>query len=169
MKKFQALFFILVLLKFNNTIAQSGSLDKTFGTNGKSVTDIFLGNINTIQTVKVQPDGKILVLATNFMDSSSFVVARFLTNGTLDNSFSTDGYLMDNFGRKDNYGVELLLHTNSQITVIGRSAGVDYKYDLAIARINSDGTYDNTFGNNGKLIHAIDTLGYNISSAAKPY
>ncbi len=165
MKKLQYLLFIILFLKLDTTNAQSGSLDKTFGTGGKALSSIFLGNITSVQNVKVQPDGKILVLGTNYFDSSSFVVARFLANGTLDNTFSTDGYLMDNFGRKDNYGVELLLHTNSQITIIGRSAGADYKYDLAIARINSDGSYDNTFGNNGKLIKTLDSVEYNISAA----
>ncbi|MES2617418.1 MAG: T9SS type A sorting domain-containing protein [Bacteroidota bacterium] len=145
--------------------AQVGNLDKTFGTNGKVSSAFQISNVSNINSIKLQADGKIIVLGSAFNDSSSYIIARYLSNGTLDNSFSDDGYLVSDFGKKDNYCSEVIIHANGQMTIVGRTGGTDYFYDLALARLNDDGTYDNTFGNGGKLIIHADTVEYNFSAA----
>ena len=64
----------------------NGEFDTTFGGTGIVITD--LGGFAGANSVALQPDGKIVV---GGYGSGSFTVLRFLSNGTLDRSFSGDG------------------------------------------------------------------------------
>lgn len=86
------------LVRYNS----NGSLDVTFGTNGRKVIAFDKGNNNAdVGTgVFVQPDQKIVVSATvatgslfggSFGAGSAFGALRFNTNGTLDDTFGTNG------------------------------------------------------------------------------
>jgi uncharacterized delta-60 repeat protein len=60
-----------------------GSLDASFGSNGKAVTDI--GSSDTAYALIIQADGRILLGgATN----GAFAIARYNSNGSLDFSFA---------------------------------------------------------------------------------
>ncbi|MGL5096573.1 MAG: delta-60 repeat domain-containing protein, partial [Planctomycetia bacterium] len=78
----------LAVARFN----VDGSLDTGFGTNGFVATDV-AGNDDTIFTVKVLNDGRILAggTAAGGPDSGDFVLARYTAAGALDLSFSSDG------------------------------------------------------------------------------
>jgi uncharacterized delta-60 repeat protein len=77
----------------------NGELDIGFGSNGKVTTD-FNGFGDTANDVAVQPDGKIVAvgLATIYADLSSgdldFGIARYLSDGSPDPTFGTDGKVM---------------------------------------------------------------------------
>ncbi|MBK6884946.1 MAG: hypothetical protein IPH05_18875 [Flavobacteriales bacterium] len=62
------------------------------------------------QSVAIQPDGKIVVAgsADNGTDDE-FAVARYNTDGTLDNSFSADGKVTTAFGTGDDYGCSVAI------------------------------------------------------------
>ncbi|MDP3300652.1 MAG: hypothetical protein Q8S36_01655 [Sulfuricurvum sp.] len=68
------------LVRYNS----DGSLDTTFGGDGKVTTDF--GTDDFIQGVTVQEDGKIVVAGGN----GNFVLARYNSDGSLDTSFDTD-------------------------------------------------------------------------------
>src|SRR5262245_31488051 len=77
--------FALVRLNAN------GSLDTTFGTNGKATAD-FAGagasaTTDQASAVALQSDGKIVVVGSSGAD---FAVARFNANGSLDTTFGTE-------------------------------------------------------------------------------
>src|SRR6266478_85466 len=71
--------------------AQPGSLDLTFGTGGKVMTD-FTGTDDFGNSIALQSDGK-LVLAGYSNNGSNYDVAvvRYNSDGSLDNAFGTDG------------------------------------------------------------------------------
>ena len=70
-----------------------GTLDTTFGTDGRAPLDPLLYNVREIE---VRPDGRILLLAWQYEETGeSFcertIVARYLPDGRIDTSFGVDG------------------------------------------------------------------------------
>src|SRR5215813_10188081 len=74
----------------------NGTLDATFGTNGKVTTD--LGSpYEEATSVAVQPDGKIVVAGGAVIGLfNDFVLVRYNTNGALDTSFGSGGKVITN-------------------------------------------------------------------------
>ena len=153
--------------------SQNGSLDNTFGTNGLVSTFISGGDSTNDRaySVAIQPDGKIVVAGySNDTTYSAFAVARFNSNGTLDNTFGTKGSVRTfiSGGGGIDVGRHVLIQPNGKIVVVGMSLIISVFYDLGVARFNSDGKMDNTFGTNGTTsVTAIgDPYDYNSFSCA---
>lgn len=76
-----------VLARLNRT----GSLDKTFDTDGVQTTDFRTYN-DVINSIAIQGDGKIVAAGSASNGSNdAFAIARYNTNGSFDNTFDTDG------------------------------------------------------------------------------
>lgn len=74
-----------ILLRYNT----DGTLDPSFGSNGKTVVEAMNPNVYDIATgVRVQENGRILVSLAN-----STSMKRFFANGKVDSSFGTNGIL----------------------------------------------------------------------------
>jgi uncharacterized delta-60 repeat protein len=134
-----------------------GSLDSTFDGDGKVSTDF--GVAAAFYAIKIQPDGKILVAGTNYDD---FLLARYTSDGNLDLSFDGDGKVTIDFGGTFDTGSGLAIQTNGKIVIVG-TAATGLAFDFAIARLNPDGSTDNTFDGDGTK--TID-LGLNDAFAA---
>ena len=81
----------------------NGTLDSTFGNGGKVLFDQLAGNQYVTQFT-LQPDGKIIFVGvTEDMNGfNDMLVVRFLTDGSLDSSFNTDGiFTFDLSGDED--------------------------------------------------------------------
>jgi uncharacterized delta-60 repeat protein len=132
----------------------NGSLDSSFNGNGKQTaslgSDVQIGN-----SVAIQSDGKIVVAGYTLNGSyNDFAVARFNTNGSPDNTFDNDGILTTDFTSSDDYAGSVAIQSDDKIVV----AGYSYIYSpgltvqqLAVSRLNPDGSLDNSFADNGKL------------------
>ena len=122
-----------------------GSLDESFGNEGKLVTVItnFNGKVNWIA---VQTDGKI-ILAGKW--GSDFVLLRYNQDGTLDTSFNGNGQVDTDFGGGDE-AKGIAIQSNGKIILVGRT-WVNYAEDFAIARYNLNGQLDTSFNGNGKV------------------
>lgn len=127
----------------------NGTLDNTFDSDGKVMTDFNGGNIEVINAIVIQPDGKI-VAAGNSWDGNEthFALARYNIDGSLDNSFSSDGMGIYNWGTND-YGTAVALQSDGKILIAGASYLDGYGYHVSALRINTDGTVDNTFDSGG--------------------
>jgi len=142
--------FDFAIVRYNT----DGSLDKTFSDDGKQTTD-FGGKDDFANSVAIQSDGKIVVAGyTGKYDSSFFSIARYNTDGSLDNTFSNDGKQQTDFGFKVNQANAVTIQADGKIVVAG-SAQTNgnfeyYETDFAIARYNSNGSPDNTFDADGK-------------------
>lgn len=130
----------------------NGSLDTTFGVDGKVSTD-FDNNEDFGATVAIQPDGKIIMSGQAFIFGSGYLfgLARYNIDGTLDNTFDTDGKVTTAFGFGEDYGGEIALQPDGKIIVAGSSEQGGH-WDIALARYNSDGSLDTTFSADGKVI-----------------
>lgn len=142
----------------------NGSLDSTFGDNGK--VDQILGNMGAdARSIALQSDGKIVVCG--FI--GGFGVARFKQNGMLDSTFGTNGYSQIIFGSNyESTANSILVQPNQQIIVSGiDNEGLNQNF--AIAKFNSNGLLDSSFGINGKNTtdfgHNYD---YSYSSCLQP-
>jgi uncharacterized delta-60 repeat protein len=129
----------------------NGTLDTTFGTAGK-VTTNFTGN-DLGHALVLQSDGKIVAAGGD----DDFKLARYNTNGTLDTTFGTGGKVSTDFSSSFEWANALVLQPDGKIVV----AGVVYNgsnYVFALARYNSNGTLDSTFGTGGKA--NLDRIGF---------
>ena len=131
----------------------NGSPDSSFSNDGKQITDF--GATDEAVSVVIQPDGKIVVAGNC---KTQFAIARYNTNGSLDNTFSGDGKLIFSMGFADACK-SVALQSDGKIVMAGYTF-TDRNYDsayFAIARLNSDGTPDNTFNQNGKQLTGFDS------------
>ena len=152
------------LLRFNS----DGSLDNSFGNSGVVMTDFNMTN-EFNERVVLQPDGKIIVTGTTFYCSGNCyydgVIARYNSNGTLDNSFSEDGKLIIDFGNVIENVDAVFLQTDGKIMLTGNSGSVySGGINFILARINSNGILDNTFDGDGILLSPLINLNFNIKS-----
>ncbi|MFO1485837.1 MAG: Ig-like domain-containing protein [Verrucomicrobiaceae bacterium] len=134
-----------------------GNLDTSFGTGGKVATGVGSGN-DVINGMVVQPDGKIVVVGYAHNGSNyDFALARFNSDGTLDATFNGTGRVLTDFNNSTDYGRGVALQSDGKIVVVGVSGSA-----VAVARYNSDGTPDTSFGpaGTGRLV----TTGINAGS-----
>ena len=155
MKKIQILIiFIFCIIQFIH--AQPGSLDNSFGVNGKVFFEPFQ---SSCQSVAIQKDGKIITAGTTDVSSSvnrKFVVIKFNSNGSIDQNFADNGIMA--FNDIDGSTVAMLnkiiVQEDNKILICG-SVATSGKHDIGIIRLNEDGSLDNSFGGNGKIVKSI--------------
>jgi len=131
-----------------------GSIDNSFGTNGIASTTF--GSVNAAYAVALQPDGKIVVAGSSGPASQhDFAVARFDSDGSLDNSFGTGGKVLTTIGGADDRARSAAVQPDGKILLAGWTHVSGLDYDFAVVRYNSDGTLDASFGMGGKTITSI--------------
>jgi len=98
--------------------AAAGDLDPTFGGDGTVTTD-FTDSYDAAFGIGVQPDGKIVVVGETASDSSSpkFAVARYNTDGALDDSFSKNGKRHTDFTDAEDFARELFDPARDRVPV----------------------------------------------------
>jgi uncharacterized delta-60 repeat protein len=127
-----------------------GSLDTTFGEDGKVGTAF---NVNDgAFAVAVQPDDKIVAAGVTCCPATDFAVARYNPDGSLDASFDGDGKLTTDLGGDDQVQ-DLAIQPNGRIVVAGSTTSTFRRIsDFALARYDTDGTLDASFGGDGMVI-----------------
>lgn len=141
---------IFLLLISSGLKAQQGTLDPTFSTDGK-VKFSLDGFLSTGRSVMVQPDQMILIGGSN-----DFSVARLKTDGTFDSTFNDDGGV-----NYDVYGQAycMALQPDGKILLGGWTFSSPYGHeDVMILRLNSNGSIDSAFGNNGFTMIDYDAI-----------
>ncbi|WP_018615322.1 hypothetical protein [Segetibacter koreensis] len=138
------------LVRYN----KDGSLDNTFGNNGKVITD-FGGGSSSATSIAIQDDGKLVVGGNVYFDSTygDFVLARYNPDGSLDKAFGNGGKSVTDFGVSNDGAFSLAIQTNGKIVQGGYVYDFrSHNYSYALASYNTDGSLDRTFGKDGKLI-----------------
>jgi uncharacterized delta-60 repeat protein len=124
-----------------------GSRDTSFSTDGKVATDFTAGD-DRADLLAVQADGKIVAAGTanTFRTSARFALVRYNADGSLDASFSGDGKVTTNFTAGFDGAFSVAVQSDQKIIAAGQAFG-----SMGLARYNSDGTLDVTFGGDGKV------------------
>lgn len=141
-------------------INTDGTIDTSFGDSGIKKMSIGSGN-DYITAVKVMPNGKILIGGHSWDKNPpdmeySIAFVRLNEDGTLDNSFATEGKgiirkkLIDKY---ENYLTDIVVNQDGKIygSVNVRQASTD-KNDIGIISLTKDGKLNNDFGSNGMVI-----------------
>ena len=116
--------------QFFNRIEKDGSIDNSF----KPIAEV--SDVNAINALVTQADGRILVAGTFVLNNTYRAVVRLNADGSLDNSFNPP------LGS----GNCLLVQTDGKILVGGSfSYKVGNNTFYNIARLNSDGSLDQSF------------------------
>ncbi len=129
-----------------------GTIDNTFGINGKVITDFF-NSQDHARSVVIQNDGKILAAGTTADPQlhSLMAIARYNSDGTLDPSFSNDGKLSIDFGMSSSC-TSMKQLPDGKFLLSGFVAITNSLSNIALVRVNEDGTVDETFGDQGLKI-----------------
>ena len=124
----------------------NNGLDVTFGVNGK-VTTSMPGSSGTFyaEDITIQTDGKLIV---GGQTDGDFTLVRYESDGSLDTSLDGDGIVITDFGSSNDQAYSLALQTDGKIVLAGRRSSPS---DVILARYNSDGSLDSTFGVDGKV------------------
>ncbi len=132
---------------------QDGSLDPAFGWYGIVLID-FVGAHDEALSVAIQPDGKIVLagLAGRTDGTSDFGLARLNTNGSRDTSFGWNGIVMTDFFGGNDQALGLVLLPGGKMVAGGYATRASTGSDLALARYNTNGSIDRTFGIGGLSI-----------------
>jgi uncharacterized delta-60 repeat protein len=131
----------------------NGSNDGSFGISGK-VQTVFAGvERQMVQSVLLQPDGKIVAVGSCHPLSTLYygtLIARYHTNGSLDTSFDGDGWNQTPTALDDNQSHGAALQSDGKIVTVGSIGGIGFGPDMMVARFTSDGKLDLTFGGDGR-------------------
>jgi uncharacterized delta-60 repeat protein len=130
-----------------------GSLDTSFDTDGKVITD-FAGENDFGNAVALQQDGKIIVAGSSDIGGKAhFASVRYNNDGSLDPTFDMDGRVVIDFGTESANPGAVVIQSDGKIVMAGSSApGMGMGFDFALTRQNSDGSLDTTFGSGGIVI-----------------
>ncbi len=144
----------VILIRLN----PNGTLDSSFGTGGKASTS----QIHA-RGIAIQPDGKILIGGPTMRSGIQydFAVARYNADGSRDTSFGTNGVATNGIGEPQS----LVLEPDGRIVLVGTYFIVRNGSDYQLARFNSNGTPDLSFGDGG-IVRTSFTTGLQSSDQA---
>jgi uncharacterized delta-60 repeat protein len=144
-----------------------GSLDMSFGSGGKTRTDFFsLSDLG--QALAIQADGKILLSGSQYrpLFQFDFGMVRYNPDGSLDASFGSGGKVSTNVlpnsplsGSQDIANAIAVLPTG-KILVAGYVSLLFPPSMVGLARYNSNGTLDSSFGLSGLVTTTIGGSSY---------
>jgi uncharacterized delta-60 repeat protein len=141
----------------------AGVPDPSFGSGGKVTTDLPLP-VDQAQGVRVQPDGKILVVGSTNDDTTGRVaLVRYLPGGGLDPDFGTGGVVLTPVSMNFDGAADALVLPDGRIVVAG---WVDFggDEDALALRYLADGTLDEDFGIGG--VARADVYGFHRDNDA---
>lgn len=139
---------------------EDGSLDSSFSSTGIAITDVFESDIYNV--VKIHHiTGNIVVGGTSYSDTnkSKGILARYTPNGSLDTTFNGTGMVFEldpvigtAFPIIELVIEDLAIKSNGRITAVGWVNDITSSFPRSEhyqCRINSDGTPDTTFSEDG--------------------
>ncbi|HEV2917544.1 MAG TPA: hypothetical protein VGW78_07420 [Candidatus Babeliales bacterium] len=116
------------VVRYNNA---DGSIDIVFSS----------GPLGYAEDVKIQSDGKVVIAGTDNL--GNFQLVRYNTNGTIDTTFGISGIVTGPAG----IVTSLLVQKDGKFIAVG--SDMSNPNNVQLARYNTDGSLDITFGTNG--------------------
>ena len=125
-----------------------GSIDASFGHDGRVVTDFPDESIDEIFSLAVQPDGRIIAGGYTIAGSTDVEVAlaRYMPDGRPDSSFGINGLMVNNRA-SDDYVKAIALQADGKILAAGTSSYTE----SFVFRYLPDGRPDESFGDKGQV------------------
>lgn len=151
----------------------NGSLDNSFNLTGKVSLNINGWN-GAATGIHVDDLGGILITGSVRNPSgpynNEYFAAKLLPSGSLDTTFNAVGYKIipiDLLPEQSDESLKSIVDDSGRIYITGATInGADNgDYDMAVVKLNPDGSFDNTFGINGKAVVTLNS-GENAADVA---
>lgn len=124
-----------IVMRFN----ANGTVDNTFGSNGRIDTDIEAAS--RVADLKVLSNQKFLVSGTSFGSDSNFALAKYNSDGTADTTFAPGGIMVTDFSGTDDVLMASLFTADNQVLTCGYTTDAALgSFDYALAKFGTDGT-----------------------------
>jgi uncharacterized delta-60 repeat protein len=140
-----------------------GLLDRSFAGTGKRTFRV-KGDIGGAEDVALQRDGKIVIAGDDlngglFSTNFDFAVARLNPDGSLDSSFANGGSRIIGMGHDESAHAVAIDYSGTaatnpnfgKIVLAGERTGSG-RNEYAMARLNANGSLDNSFDKDGQLV-----------------
>jgi uncharacterized delta-60 repeat protein len=158
----------------------NGALDPSFGRSGLEFFNFGTGFATQpfdTAALAIGPSSQIVVAGSvSTATGDEFAVARLNTNGSLDTTFNSTGLVTVPFSIGTSVGADatgVVVQPNGAIVVVGNAiAGTSSMTtsgnltNIAVARLNVNGTLDTSFNSTGELTFSYDLGGTNNDTAS---
>lgn len=137
----------------------NGTPDTGFGDGTGKVLTGFNPAADEIRGMVALPQGGALTVGYTYVgDYPQFALAKYTASGALDTSFGGGtGKVQTNFATYGSIARGVALQPDGKFVVVGEAYNTLSKNDFIVARYNSNGTLDTTFGSLGSRIIAISS------------
>jgi uncharacterized delta-60 repeat protein len=134
-----------------------GSLDPSFGTNGKVITNFGPAHEDYAYSLAIDSEGRIVAAGASAVPGSGgyhyrFALARYLPDGSLDDSFDGDGLQTTDAGGYNSYATAIAIDSRDRIVAAGEKDvlidGSGYAR-IAVGRYTAAGRLDAGFSGDG--------------------
>ena len=127
----------------------NGTLDNTFGVNGLDTSSgAFAFGSSAAFSVAIQSDGKIVAGGVS-NNASNLTVVRYNIDGSFDNSFGTKGIVTISTIPEGSFAKSIAIQNDGKILAGGGYYNSDGNGRFLLARLNTNGNFDPSFGING--------------------
>lgn len=140
-------------------LTAAGVLDTSFDSDGRATADV-AGELDQAYAAALQSDGAIVLageVRADRSDPDDVGLARFTANGALDTTFGSGGTVHISYADDSDQADDVALQADGKIVIAG-SALVGSTADFLIARLNADGSRDDSFGAEGLVTTPFGTL-----------
>jgi uncharacterized delta-60 repeat protein len=134
----------IIVLRFN----ADGSIDSSYGDNGLSTAVV--GQSSQAEAIALDGDGKAVISG---ISDNQFVVARFNTNGAIDQTFGIQGVVVSNIGTRSS-ALAVAIQSDQKIVTCGFADEM-----FALARYNANGDLDTNFNGVGYITKLLNNTG----------
>ena len=126
-----------------------GQLDASFGESGIVVYPVYPFQNDLANKILLDKNGKIMIAGTAYNKTNEdYLVMRFNKNGTLDTTFSENGFeVFGFFGSFNEQCYGMIIQPDEKIVLAGHSN--NSYYDVILTRLESNGNLDLGFGSSG--------------------
>jgi len=135
----------------------NGTLDDSFSGNGTAITSVLTEADDVVQAVAIQSDGKIVV-AGYCGDTSvrvDFCAVRYLSTGSLDDSFDFDGRVSASIGNFLDVASAIALQADGKMILAGATTLSSGDPLFSALRHNPFGSLDTSFSGDGILSFSV--------------
>jgi len=161
MKTTILLLTVLIIFFVDSSFAQQpGTLDSSFGRNGKVTINPTGFSSDVAYSVSIQTDGKIVASGTGKSTCcdgetySNYVTVRYNKNGDLDTDFAVKGVANTDFhgyDYSDDFGYAVAIQADGKIIAAGTAWNDTRIYNFGMARYKLNGDLDSSFGRKGEV------------------
>jgi uncharacterized delta-60 repeat protein len=146
-----------------NRTNADGSVDTSFGGGtGRVLVPTWYA---TVTTPVELADGKILVGTSTGGTNADFKIIRLNADGSVDSTFGTNGSAVVPVGTNNDLLRRIAVDANGKIVIAGQVDSATGK-DMAVVRLNANGSLDTTFNGTGKMTVAVASGTNQVSALA---